>query len=151
MLQTKISRQLNCGIRIPGLDFMLLAMSTQYSPSIDRTQFWIDVSTEMGDFTVPSKGSITLNGTESKVLVTDFRVSSSGKKITYATLEVLTLADLGDRHVVVFWAPEGEEGEFLLDGSKSGRVVSMVHERPLGPGIRPNHWRSKSKLWRSVS
>ncbi|KAL4876531.1 glycoside hydrolase superfamily [Aspergillus karnatakaensis] len=96
----------------------------EYSPSTERTRFRLNVETEVGELTVPSEGSITLNGTESKVLVTDFRIASSGKKITYATLEVLTVADLGDRQVVVLWAPEGEDGEFLLKGARSGRAVS---------------------------
>ncbi|KAH7012793.1 putative beta-galactosidase [Macrophomina phaseolina] len=95
-----------------------------YSPSTDVTKFRLRVSTEAGNLTVPSTGSITLTGRESKTLVTDFSIGSSGKKITYATLEVLTVADLGDRQVVVFWAPDGEQGEFLLKGAKSGKVVS---------------------------
>ncbi|KAL4862486.1 beta-galactosidase, domain 2-domain-containing protein [Aspergillus spectabilis] len=113
-------------VKLFGL-FMRVArgFSKVERPSTERTRFRIDVSTEVGDFKVPSEGSITLNGTESKVLVTNFKIGSSGKKITYATLEVLTLADLGDCQVVVFWAPEGEEGEFLLNGSKSGKVVSQ--------------------------
>ncbi|KAJ4176797.1 hypothetical protein NW755_014223 [Fusarium falciforme] len=95
-----------------------------YSPSTDVTRFRLKVSTEAGNLTVPVSGSITLNGRESKTLVTDFSIGSSGKKITYATLEVLTVADLGDRQVVIFWAPDGEQGEFLLKGAKSGKALS---------------------------
>ncbi|KAL4982567.1 glycoside hydrolase superfamily [Aspergillus falconensis] len=111
-------------LRNPDTGAAYYVVRHEYSPSTELTKFRLDVSTEIGDLTVPSRGSITINGTDSKVLVTDFSIGSSGKKITYATLEVLTVADLGDRQVVVFWAPEGEEGEFLLKGSKSGRVVS---------------------------
>ncbi|KAH7155975.1 putative beta-galactosidase [Dactylonectria macrodidyma] len=111
-------------LRNPDTDAAFYVTRHEYSPSTDITKFRLHVSTEIGNLTVPSKGSITLNGRESKTLVTDFSIGSSGKKITYATLEVLIVADLGDRQVVVFWAPEGEEGEFLLKGAKSGKVLS---------------------------
>lgn len=111
-------------LRNPDTNAGFYVTRHDYSPSRERTQFKLDVSTEVGDFRIPSKGSITLNGTDSKVLVTDFSIGQTGKKITYTTLEILTVSDLGDRQVVVFWAPEGEEGEFLLKGSKSGKVLS---------------------------
>ncbi|KAI9371729.1 glycoside hydrolase superfamily [Aspergillus egyptiacus] len=111
-------------LRNPDTGSAFYVIRHDYSPSTEVTRFRLNVSTQIGDFSVPSKGSITLNGRESKVLVTDFCVGSSGKVITYATLEILTVADLGDRQVVVFWAPEGEFGEYLLQGAKSGRVVS---------------------------
>ncbi|OJJ02116.1 hypothetical protein ASPVEDRAFT_52869 [Aspergillus versicolor CBS 583.65] len=94
-----------------------------YSPSTDLTRFRLHVTTQVGNLTIPSKGSITLNGTESKVLVTDFSIGSSGKKITYSTLEVLAVSDLGDRQIVVFWAPEDEQGEFLLQNATLGKVM----------------------------
>lgn len=111
-------------LRNPDTGAAYYVVRHDYSPSTNVTKFRLRVSTEAGSLEVPSTGSITLNGRESKTLVTDFRIGSSGKKITYATLEVLTVSDLGDRQVVVLWAPDGEQGEFLLKGAKSGKVVS---------------------------
>ncbi|KAF4947361.1 hypothetical protein FSARC_13982 [Fusarium sarcochroum] len=96
----------------------------EYSPPTNVTKLRLKVSTKAGNLTMPTSGSITLNGRQSKTLVTDFNIGSSGNKITYATLEVLTVVDLGDRQVVVFWALDGEQGEFLLKGAKSGKALS---------------------------
>ncbi|KAB8269056.1 glycoside hydrolase superfamily [Aspergillus minisclerotigenes] len=111
-------------LRNPDTGSAFYVTRHEYSPSTELTKFRLHVSTDIGNLTVPTKGSITINGTESKVLATDFPIGSSGKKITYTTLEILTVADLGDRQVVVFWAPEGEEGEFLLKDAKSGKVMT---------------------------
>ncbi|UPL02867.1 hypothetical protein LCI18_013801 [Fusarium solani-melongenae] len=99
-----------------------------YSPSINVTKFRLKVSTKARNLTVPTSGSITLNGRESKTLVTDFSIGSSSKKITYATLEVLTVADLRDRQVVIFWAPDGDgkaDGKSLTK-TKNGIVTNVV-------------------------
>ncbi|KAI3575903.1 glycoside hydrolase superfamily [Fusarium oxysporum f. sp. albedinis] len=96
----------------------------QDSTSTAETKFRLKVSTEAGNLTVLTSGSITLKNRESKVLVSDFSIGASRKKITYATLEILTAVDLGDRQVVVFWAPDGEQGEFLLKGATSAKFMS---------------------------
>lgn len=65
-------------------------------------------------------GEITLNGHQSKILVTDFGFGS--RTLLYSTAEVLTFARFGEREVLVLWLPEGETGEFTLlksDGVKS--------------------------------
>ncbi|OAL51706.1 putative beta-galactosidase [Pyrenochaeta sp. DS3sAY3a] len=88
-----------------------------YSPSTDSTRFRLNIKTSIGDLVVPEFGSITLNGTESKVLVSDFRIGGSGKVLAYSTIELLTIADFQERQVVVLWAPNGQNGEFLLKGA----------------------------------
>ncbi|KAF6839324.1 glycosyl hydrolase family 35 [Colletotrichum musicola] len=94
-----------------------------YSPSTEFSQFRLNVDTEIGKLTIPHNASITLNGIQSKTIVTDFRLGATGKKVTYSTAEILTVSDLGDRVVVVFWAPRGEAGEFLLKGATSGKLA----------------------------
>ncbi|PLB49336.1 putative beta-galactosidase [Aspergillus steynii IBT 23096] len=110
-------------LRNPDTGAAFYVVRHEYSPLTELTKFRLNVTTEAGRLRVPRKGSITINGTESKVLVTNFNIGSSSKKITYATLEVLTVSDLGDRQVVVFWAPAGEQGEFLINGAKWGNVI----------------------------
>lgn len=111
-------------LRNPDTNAAYYVTRHDYSPSTEVSQFRLHVSTDSGNFTVPSQGSITLSGTQSKTLVSDFCIGSTEKLITYVTAEILTVSDLGDRQVVVFWAPEGESGEFLLKGAKCGKVVA---------------------------
>ncbi|KAL0937067.1 glycosyl hydrolase family 35 [Colletotrichum truncatum] len=108
-------------LRNPDTNAAFWVVRHEYSPSTEFSQFHLHVSTEIGDLTIPRNNSITLNGIQSKTLVTDFRIGSTDKKITYSTAEILTIADLGDRQVVVFWAPRGEAGEFLLKDATSGK------------------------------
>lgn len=111
-------------LRNPDTGAGFYVMRHEYSPSTELSKFRVKVSTEAGNLTVPSQGSITLDGIQSKVLVTDFRIGATKKKLTYSTLEVLTVSDLGNRQIVVLWAPNAETGEFLLKGTKSGKVIS---------------------------
>lgn len=66
---------------------------------------------------IPKSGEITINGHQSKILVTDFRFGS--KSLLYSTAEVLTFAVFGDKEVLVLWLPKGETGEFILTGHTS--------------------------------
>ena len=59
-------------------------------------------------------GSITINGHQSKILVSDFHFGK--KTLLYSTAEVLTYALFGDKEVIVLWLPEGEKGEFTVEG-----------------------------------
>ncbi|KAG5747128.1 hypothetical protein H9Q70_010184 [Fusarium xylarioides] len=111
-------------LRNPDTGAAYYVVRHQDSTSTAETNFRLKVSTEAGNLTVPASGSITLKNRESKVLVSDFSIGASRKKITYATLEILSAVDLGDRQVVVFWAPDGEQGEFLLKGATSAKFVS---------------------------
>lgn len=55
---------------------------------------------------------ITINGHQSKILVTDFNFGN--KKLLYSTAEVLTYSAFDKKEVLVLWLPEGETGEFTL-------------------------------------
>ncbi|KAF2009100.1 glycoside hydrolase family 35 protein [Aaosphaeria arxii CBS 175.79] len=111
-------------LRNPDTNGAFYVVRHDYSPSKEITQFRLHVTTSIGNQTVPQHGNITLNGTESKILVTDFPIGSSGKKLVYSTAEILTISDLHDRQVIVFWAPSGETGELLLKGAKEVEVKS---------------------------
>ncbi|CAG9948185.1 unnamed protein product [Clonostachys rosea f. rosea IK726] len=95
-----------------------------YSPSTEKSQFRLRISTESGNFLVPQQGSLTLDSISSKTIVTDFRIGATNKKIAYSKVEILTVSDLGERQVVVLWAPRGEDGEILLRGATSAKVAS---------------------------
>ena len=60
------------------------------SSSTALTTTTININTSAGTMTVPKTGSLTLNGRESKILVTDFVFGESKSKILYSTAEVMT-------------------------------------------------------------
>ncbi|KAI5359951.1 Putative glycoside hydrolase, family 35, Galactose-binding-like domain superfamily [Septoria linicola] len=95
-----------------------------HSPSTSVTQFKLHVDTSIGKLTIPYSDHITLNGVQSKIVVTDFAIGATGKSLIYSTIEVLSLVDLGDRQVIVLWALRGESGEVLLKDSKHWTKVS---------------------------
>lgn len=78
--------------------------------------FKLHVDTSVGNFTIPQKdGEIELNAREAKIVPTDFRFS--GQKLLYSTAEVFTYVELDGKPTVALWVPNGEGGEFLLEGS----------------------------------
>jgi beta-galactosidase len=64
-------------------------------------------------------GSISINGHQAKIIVTDFHFGT--KTLLYSTAEVLTYAVIDEREVLVLWLPAGETGEFAVRGAKSGK------------------------------
>ncbi|KAM5354977.1 hypothetical protein ACJ41O_001623 [Fusarium nematophilum] len=70
-------------------------------------------------------GKITINGHQAKILVSDFHFGD--KTLLYSTAEVLTYSVFGKKEVLVLWLPEGETGEFTLQGftgfKRSGKYM----------------------------
>ena len=72
--------------------------------------------------TIPQYGSqITLNGHQSKIIVTDFKFGS--KTLLYSTAEVLTYAVIDGKEVLALWVPTGESGEFTVKGVNSAKFA----------------------------
>lgn len=67
-------------------------------------------------------GRITINGHQSKLIVTDFKFGS--KTLLYSTAEVLTYSVIDGKEVLVLWLPMGESGEFAIKGVTSAQVSS---------------------------
>ncbi|KAI1327087.1 beta-galactosidase B [Xylariaceae sp. FL0255] len=109
------------------------------SPSATLETFSLRVNTSEGQLTIPQHGgAITINGHQSKILVTDFPFAS--KKLLYSTAEVLTYAVIDDKEVLVLWVPTGESGEFLMQEVKSAtlktcRGCSNVRIYAKGAGV----------------
>ncbi|KAF5024390.1 hypothetical protein F66182_3476 [Fusarium sp. NRRL 66182] len=96
-----------------------------YSPSGTKEIFKARVNTSAGDLTIPQNGGhITINGHQSKVIVTDFHFGD--KTLLYSTAEVLTYSVVDDKEVLVLWLPEGEHGEFTLLGH-----TAVQHDKSL--------------------
>ncbi|CAE6418426.1 unnamed protein product [Rhizoctonia solani] len=98
---------------------------TRHATSSDTTKdsFQLKVSTSSGSLTVPTSGNIALNGRESKIIVTDFKVGNA--TLLYSTSEILSHAIIDGREHLALWLPENESGEFLVKGgSKSQKVLT---------------------------
>ncbi|RWA13128.1 hypothetical protein EKO27_g1979 [Xylaria grammica] len=94
-----------------------------YTPSGTSETFRLRIDTSEGQLTVPQHGEkITIDGHQSKILVTDFQYGS--KKLLYSTAEILTYAIIDGKEVLVLWVPTGESGEFTVKGVKSAKVKS---------------------------
>lgn len=65
---------------------------------------------------------ITINGHQSKIIVTDFNFGR--KSLLYSTAEVLTYSVIDNKEVLVLWLPAGESGEFAIKGEISAKVSS---------------------------
>ena len=69
-----------------ALDFLFpLIISLCRSTALTTTQ--IEVTTSAGLLTIPVNGTITLDGRESKILVTDYVFGAHATRILYSTAE----------------------------------------------------------------
>jgi len=92
------------------------------SSSASLETFSLKVTTSKGALTIPRfGGAITLNGHQSKVIVTDFRFGD--QKLLYSTAEVLTYAIVDDQEIIVLWLPSGETGEFCVSEATSLKLA----------------------------
>ncbi|KAF2681819.1 glycoside hydrolase family 35 protein [Lentithecium fluviatile CBS 122367] len=111
-------------LRNPDTNAAFYVTIHAYSPSSTKESFKLQVSTSIGNLTIPQRGgSIVLNGHQSKILVTDFRIGK--RTLTYATAEVLTYALVDGNPVVVLWTGSGESAEFHIKGAHNGKVRSV--------------------------
>ncbi|KAF4979174.1 hypothetical protein FZEAL_4547 [Fusarium zealandicum] len=102
-------------LRNPDNDAAFYVVRHNDSPSGTKEQFKLQVKTTAGELEIPRHGGhITINGHQSKILVTDFHFG--GKTLLYSTAEVLTYTIIDKKEILVLWLPEGEHGEFTLKG-----------------------------------
>lgn len=99
-----------------------VTIHTDSTVGTDET-FKLNVNTSAGALTIPSEGTIRLNGHQSKIVVTDFSFGPS-HTLLYSTAEVLTHALMDKKPTLVLWVPAGESGEFAVKGARSGKVRS---------------------------
>ncbi|KAH9886114.1 glycoside hydrolase family 35 protein [Xylariomycetidae sp. FL2044] len=86
--------------------------------SLASTQYRVTLPTSQGNLTIP-QGNITLslNGRDSKVMVTDYDVQ--GTKLLYSSADIFTHQATENGTVLILYAGEGEYNEFGIQGSKS--------------------------------
>lgn len=95
---------------------------TDYT-SNSSTNYTLKVSTSAGMLTVPQLGgSLTLNGRDSKVHVTDYDVG--GINLLYSTAEVLTWKRFHDYSILIVYGGPGEHHELAVSSKSSARVLN---------------------------
>lgn len=96
---------------------------TNYS-SFESTDYRLTLPTSKGTLTVPQLNqSLTLNGRDSKVVVTDYDIG--GSKLLYSTADVFTHVQQDNHTVLILYAGAGESNEFAIQGSTGGKVKKI--------------------------
>lgn len=111
-------------LRNPDTTAAFYVVMHAYSPSGTLETFSLSVNTSEGAISVPQYGgSISINGHQAKIIVTDFNFGT--KTLLYSTAEVLTYAVIDKKEILVLWLPAGESGEFAIRGARSGNLASL--------------------------
>ncbi|EKG19540.1 Glycoside hydrolase family 35 [Macrophomina phaseolina MS6] len=108
--------------------------------SLESTPYTITLPTSAGDLTIPQlNGTLTLNGRDSKVHVTDYDVG--GENLLYSTAEIFTWKAYDDKTVLVVYGGPGESHELAFSSGKNATIVegSGVTIAPKG-GATLLHW-----------
>lgn len=94
-------------------DHVLLNIADRGTTCRATTNFKLNVTTSVGSFQIPRVVSaITLNGRQSKVVVTDYSFGSS--KVLYSTAQVLYAGQIGNRDVLFLYGDPSQEHEIAL-------------------------------------
>ncbi|KAL5482805.1 hypothetical protein ACEPAI_9400 [Sanghuangporus weigelae] len=94
------------------------------STSTAVTTFSLTVSTSNGTFSIPRTfSSITLDGRESKVIVTDYTFGNSSN-LLYSTAAVFFAGQIGNRDVLFLYGDSSQQHEFAVDLKGSSNVTA---------------------------
>lgn len=117
-------------LRNPDTNAAFYVVRHSESSSGTKEQFQIDVETSEGSLTIPQFGNtITINGHQAKILVTDFTFGK--KKLVYSTAEVLSYSIIDGKEILALWLPEGEAGEFKVKNARKAKVFRAAGEDSL--------------------
>ncbi|KAF7789941.1 hypothetical protein EIP86_000889 [Pleurotus ostreatoroseus] len=102
------------------------------STSTERISFHLTVNVSDGAMTIPRQLSdgITLNGRQSKVIVTDFSFGHSNK-LLYSTANILFAGVIGNRDVIFLYSDLDEGSEFAL-----GSTTVDIPANSFAPGVQ---------------
>ncbi|KAJ7645563.1 glycoside hydrolase family 35 protein [Mycena polygramma] len=95
------------------------------SPSTALTTTQVTVQTSLGSMLIPQNGTLTFNGRESKILVTDYSFGNSKTTILYSTAEIMAWTTIDDTDYIILYAPSGQTGEtsFLFDSAPTVKLA----------------------------
>ncbi|KAB2570733.1 Glycoside hydrolase family 35 [Lasiodiplodia theobromae] len=90
--------------------------------SLESTPYTITVPTSKGDLTLPQlNGTLTLNGRDSKVHVTDYDLG--GENLLYSTAEIFTWQKYDDKTVLVVYGGPNEAHELAFSSGKNATLI----------------------------
>jgi hypothetical protein len=90
--------------------------------STSSTPYNFTVSTSLGDVTIPQLGgTLTLQGRDSKIHVTDYDVD--GINLIYSSADIYTHSKTGDKRVLVLYGLGGEAHELALSSKLGGPTI----------------------------
>lgn len=90
--------------------------------SEDSTNYTLSLPTSAGNISIPQLGgSLTLNGRDSKVHVTDYPVGDS--TLLYSTAEIFTWQNFDNKTVLVVYGGFNELHELAVVGTTTGSLV----------------------------
>lgn len=90
--------------------------------SLESTSYTLTVSTSAGDLTLPQlNGTLTLNGRDSKVVVTDYDVG--GENLLYSTADIFTWKKYDDKTILVVYGGANEAHELAFSSGKNATLV----------------------------
>ncbi|OTB20741.1 glycoside hydrolase family 35 protein [Daldinia sp. EC12] len=100
---------------------------TNYS-SFESTNYKVKLPTSQGTLTIPrANQSLSLNGRDSKVIVTDYDVQ--GTKLLYSTAEVFTHLKQGNQTLLILYAGPNEHNEFAIEAPSSTQVKKVAGDQ----------------------
>lgn len=90
--------------------------------SLASTNYTLSLPTSAGTISVPQLGgSLTLNGRDSKVHVTDYPLGDS--KLLYSTAEIFTWQKFENKTVLVVYGGPNELHELAVVGTSTGSLI----------------------------
>jgi len=107
-------------IRNPDTNAGFYTVQQATSSSRDAVSFSANLNTSQGVITVPN---VSLNGRQSKILVTDYNFGNN--TLLYSSADVLTYGTFGV-DVIVLYLEEGQSGQFALKGPSTRSTRSVV-------------------------
>ena len=107
-------------IRNPTTNAGFYVVQQATTSSTALVTFSANLKTSKGTVTVPN---IKLNGRQSKILVTDYKLGTNS--ILYSSADVLTYGTF-DKDVIVFYLEEGQIGQIAFNSTLSGTLVTSV-------------------------
>lgn len=86
------------------------------------TSYKLKLPTSAGTLTIPQLGgTLTLNGRDSKIHVTDYNVS--GTNILYSTAEIFTWKKFAEKKVLLVYGGENEHHEIAISSKSKPSVI----------------------------
>ncbi|ETS78462.1 beta-galactosidase A [Pestalotiopsis fici W106-1] len=105
---------------IGGGSFFIIRHS-DYTSTVS-TNYKLELPTSRGKVSIPALyGSLTLNGRDSKIAVTDYDVH--GSTLIYSTAEILTHQKYTDRVVLVVYTGPGETNELAIKTTHKPKIL----------------------------